>query len=496
MTYNDGMTMHPLMVFTLSGLFFAVAFIYSSCFWCFIPAFIFLLYGITLERSVLKLFAYGTLTGTLHYAGSFFWVWSTFPIQWLADAPVAIQLSAIGVYWVLTSIAMGLSGGVFVLLARMCINNVPRLLILVPVLWVASELFRSFLFSVYAFGPGSFLNVGFSYGYLGYLLAEEPHLLQFASLAGVYGLSYLAALIGTGAFVLCNQKRKVQAAALVLTGMVVILSFLVPPFAVHKNQNTGTEVIAIEMYFDHQFDSQEGAALIKHEALEEAVGYALRQNPDAIILSEEAQFRKGFATDEALIAWAHAQTEKTDIVIVDSGPAIDDRGTDVLRSYMYDLRDNGVYFVDKRYLVPQGEYLSYMYRFLLSFFLSSEEEKQVNDFARFKPGIASDDARYPKHLPGILFCFETMVPYGVRHAQHFRDPAFIAHPISHSWFVDPFSLEYQLDAMLKVSAVWNAIPIVSAGSMTESKLFLPNGEMQFGEILREGEHWKVRRFTF
>ncbi len=444
----------------------------------------------------MRLFLYGTLAGTLHYGGSFFWVWSTFPIQWLAEAPVVIQLAAIGVYWVLTSSAMGISGGVFAVITRACMLNVPRTLLFVPLLWVATEIFRSFLFSVYAFGPGSFLNMGFSYGYLGYLLAEEPHMLQLAAIAGVYGLSYIAALIGTCTFILCVHSRRTQAATVVITTVAVAASMLLPVVTVHEHATLGREVIAIETYFSHRFESQEGAAQVKHEELKKAVGSALRNGPDTIILSEDAQLESAFTDTEALLLWAHAQTQKTDTVIVDSGPAVDDRGVDVLRAHMYDLRDNAAYFFDKRYLVPQGEYLSYMYRFLLSFFLSDEEMAHVEDFTRFEPGTVHDEASYPQHLPGILFCFETMVPYGVRMAQHYRYPDFIAHPISHSWFTDPFSLEYQLDAMLKVSAVWNDVPIVSAGSMTESKLFLPDGKMYLGEVLEEDLYWKVRRFSF
>lgn len=486
----------PLFSFIVSGLLFGVSFVLSFAYWCFIPAFVLMLWGIAKEHSHRNLFLFGTITGTLHYAGSFYWVWSTFPIQWMPDAPLWIQMSAIGFYWGLTSFAMGLSGGMFALLAKRAGNTASALLLYIPIVWVVTEVFRSFLFSVYAFGPGSFLNIGFSYGYLGYLLAEERHLLQLSALGGVYALSYIAALVGTLAY-LCIVHRIFRKPA-VLSGVAGLLlcAVLVPAIPVHSDPHQGTRVIALETYFVHSNTENEDERAQRKAAVLEAVSLALQESPDAVVLPEDLRLTDGFDSMDAFFTWALAQSPTTSVVIIDNGPAIDARGYNVLRSYTYDLRTRSVYFSDKRYLVPQGEYISYLHTFVLSLFLPKEKLDAIKDFARFRPGVTTDNPAYPSYLPGILFCFETMVPYGVKRAAHFRSPEFIAHPISHSWFNNPFSLEYQLTSMLKVSAVWNDIPVVSAGDMTQSKLFLPSGGVDEGRILKEGDRWKLREFTF
>ena len=184
------------------------------------------------------------------------------------------------------------------------------------------------------------------------------------------------------------------------------------------------------------------------------------------------------------------------MVIIDNGPAVDARGESVTRAYMYDLSTESIYFFDKKYLVPQGEFLSYIHEFALELLTDEKQMDKIEHAARFKAGIVADNEHIPEHLPGILFCFETMIPYGVYAAKIYRDPDFIVHPISHAWFTNPFSLEYELGSMLKVHAVWNRIPIISSGSMTESEMYLPSGAVDEGEIIEAQEHWMLKRFSF
>jgi hypothetical protein len=50
--------------------------------------------------------------------------------------------------------------------------------------------------------------------------------------------------------------------------------------------------------------------------------------------------------------------------------------------------------------------------------------------------------------------------------------------------------------MLSVQAVWNNVPIVSAGNMSPSKLYLPNGTIKTGELLESHQLWSLKQFTF
>ena len=77
-----------------------------------------------------------------------------------------------------------------------------------------------------------------------------------------------------------------------------------------------------------------------------------------------------------------------------------------------------------------------------------------------------------------------------------RKLPFVAHPISHAWFHSSKILWQQQDVMLRIQARWQGIPIVSAGNMMQGKLYLPNGQIDNGEIIESGDGWNITKFVF
>jgi apolipoprotein N-acyltransferase len=97
-----------------------------------------------------------------------------------------------------------------------------------------------------------------------------------------------------------------------------------------------------------------------------------------------------------------------------------------------------------------------------------------------------------QEYPGLLFCFEGISPTGVRQILEEReDTPFIAHPISHAWFHEPEEVWHQLDAALKVQAVWNDMTIASAGRHAKSKVYFPDGSIVVPEPVASGHYWEV-----
>jgi apolipoprotein N-acyltransferase len=319
-------------------------------------------------------------------------------------------------------------------------------------------------------------------------------MLWLANIAGVYGLSYVASLFGVLAFLFLVKKLYKKMPYNVAIA-VLCTAIIIAPGLSTSDQKIDKEVISLEAYFDREFLAQENARALKNAEVKEAIALALKQDPDVIVTPEDVRWSDSFETTADLFAWVKEQTSSRDVVIIDTGPAVDARGENVIRAYMYDLSTESIYFFDKKFLVPQGEFLSYIHELGLSLLTSKEQMETIHETVRFKAGVIDDSELVPQHLPGILFCFETMVPYGVKKAASYRDPDLIVHPISHAWFTDPSSLEYQLNSMLKVHAVWNNIPIVTSGSMTDSKMYLPSGEVGEGEVIKTAPHWTLKRFS-
>jgi len=484
-----------LFVWPAAALLFGLSFISPYLFWCFIPAFALLLYVIKKGRSYPEVFFCGWVIGSFQYAGSFLWVWTTYPINWIPDVHVLIQLSAIGFYWTLTSSVMGIAAGLFAVSLKRFSRFSNDLLVFAPSFWLASELLKSLIFSIYTFGDGGFVSFGFSFGYIGYLLADYGALLQMATVFGVYGLSFVCALIATLVYLFFAHKFYRKKAYLISACILLALPFLASFVYVRPYEKTSTEVFVVEAYFDKEFYAQGDVAGIKQGSIKTAVAEALQAGAQTIVMPEDVSIGHSFATREELFEWISQLAPDREVVIVDNAPATDSRGEQVIRTYIHDTRTETSYFLDKQYLVPQGEFMSAVHSYLLSLFVTPQEHENILGYTKARYGVIRNSAAIPEDLPGVLFCFETAVPYAVKEALQVRKSPFIAHSISHSWFTEPDSLESQLDQMLRVHAVWNNVPIVSAGTMVESHVYLPDGSIQKGETIKRGDYWSVKKFS-
>ena len=344
-------------------------------------------------------------------------------------------------------------------------------------------------------GEGSIVSADFSFGYLGYHLAATPLTLWFSTVAGVYGLSYVASLVGCAAYWLLRGTQGQRVQAVVVTSASISLFVVLALFSgLPKDQVLSIDVISIDTTFNKHFNALEGAADMKKEAILEALKAALARDPHTVIFPEDARISDYFASAEELFAWVDMHSDGSTVSIIDNGPKMDARGQTVVRTYLYDIEQKQVYFFDKKYLVPQGEFMSYLHSFIVGLFVEDDEFQRIKNETKMHAGVIEDSSSVPNYLPGVLFCFETMVPLSVKRIESLRSHPFVAHSISHSWFAQPATLEYQLGLMMKVHAVWNGVSIVSAGNMAQGMHYKPSGKVDEGAVLERTQWWTLRHF--
>ena len=87
---------------------------------------------------------------------------------------------------------------------------------------------------------------------------------------------------------------------------------------------------------------------------------------------------------------------------------------------------------DKEYLVANGEFLAYFFEKILLLFTSHEMYMRIIGNFPYARGTQYDTASLPKDLPAVLFCSESVSPFGVKRAMAARHPDFVAHVISHA----------------------------------------------------------------
>lgn len=423
------------------------------------------------------------------------WFLSTYPIEWI-DLPLGVfELPVIIFYIGTVAFFLSLGGGGLALLWFLLKKRVPHFLAaaLFALLWVVAEVLGSFGFSLGTLGEGSNLNSMFSFGYLGYALGIHPLLLQGAVVAGVYGLSFLGALLGFGLYTL-YQKMTYQRFWLVSVSFVLVLLATAKLFIQTVPEYAGQTVVIIDTHFSSEVQKQDDGELYKQTQLTAAVSAAVALRPDYIILPEDSGYSDATISPIGSYRLFRFQSGDAPVVLIDSGRFLIEDGS-TLRAIIYDGISKTAYATDKQYLVPQGEFMPKFYSVTLQLLGMGETASVVAKKLSYRPGPLATQVDFPAHIPGVLFCFESADPRGVRKLLQERIVPFVAHPISHAWFHESQILWQQQDVMLKMQALWNNVEIVSAGNMMSGALYTKRGKKITPTPVVSGESWQVSVVT-
>jgi len=469
---------------TVSGLLLGFSLIHPWLWPLVFVGTVFTFYIVANSDTAKEAFKYGWVIGTFKILVSLIWFWSTYPMDWLGLKPGLLQILLVSLYWVPAGLTLGLGLGIAAWIYKKYCHHLstPKLFLVVPLLWVAAEISGAVIFSIYTLGPGSYLTLGFSFGQTGYALVSIGLFRYVAIVGGVYLMSFFVAL---GALSVLILKRKTN---LLLVAILTVLIIFVPVPKNNMNE-AGTQVALIETSFPPNTKTASVPLFDRQQAYNDLVRYALVSESDVIILPEDSRFTGFFVNEEQVFSFISSITDR-DVILIDS-MRVEEEGKTVLRAYIYDTSNNTRYEFDKQYLVPQGEYIPWVYQGLIALLGPQDfTHKAVTDTV-YEPGINQSDINLPKNIPPVLFCFESVTPFGVFKAN--RDTApFVAHLVSHGWFKrEPQILWHQLDAMLRTQALFNRVPIVQSANLAPAKIYWPDGSTEFPKIIAESGYWKL-----
>jgi apolipoprotein N-acyltransferase len=133
-------------------------------------------------HSLIRAFGLGVATGLVYFAGTLYWITRVMAVYGGLSGWVAVLVNALLVAY------LALFPGLFaVVMRRLLVVYGARALMAAPLVWVATELGRRYLFG------------GFPWVLLGYSQATTLPVAQLASLFGVYGVSALLASVSAAA---------------------------------------------------------------------------------------------------------------------------------------------------------------------------------------------------------------------------------------------------------------------------------------------------------
>jgi apolipoprotein N-acyltransferase len=434
----------------------------------------------------------GLVAWTIKSLAALIWFLSVYPIEWLPFSLGKIELLIVIFYWVTNSLWLGVGGMVAaVLIKKMHALRMttPVLILMSSLAWVSSELVGSFVFSIMTYGAGGAITSAFSFGYVGYLLSQHEWLLQLARVYGVYSLSLCAVLLALGVLAgIRNKKWRV----LVVGGAVFWVSGFIPVPS-SSEADSYHSVLTIDTTIPISLSHTAEGRVKRQQILEQAMQSALSFSSDYIVLPEDTQyFNQSVSSQQEKNTFQFLHSNPRTI-IVDTGRARVEEGA-VLQAFTYNGRENTIDISHKRYLVPQGEFMPYFYATLLRLLGFASAIETIEKDISYVVGPLTNQRDSEKSTPGILYCFESVSPWGVKKiVEEKGEVPFIAHPISHGWFNEPTFLWKSLDSMLQVQAVWSQQYIVSAGAHMSGQVFTPQGEIVTPENIASGEYWTVRQ---
>lgn len=462
-----------------------------------LPGLVLFIFATLKSTNIKEVFLGGWFVGTMKLSGAISWWWYAYPLDWLSIGLPIVELIGIAFFWLLISVSGGLAFA-FVASAvfKQKMQSFKLLLLTFPLIWLFGEVMQSFFLSLIFLGPGSYVNANLAYGYVGLSLANFDFVLSLARFGGVYSLTFLTAFASTLAYGFLRNKNENK--KLLIMGSFLLFAVLLFSnfynFFIKLPTRNEANVIALNTVFPAASLSSEEGVRYKSETVLKAVKVALSYSPDYIVLPEDSRLTLSFDSRQSALEYLLEISADPKTVLVDTSRYQINEQSVVLRAFIYDLGEEEVYVIDKQFLVPQGEYVPYLYKLIVSVFGGKRLVDKMEQNQNYIPGPYKSSADSNVGLPGVLFCYGSVSGRGVSSLPNLNKIPFVAHPISHAWFHQPILLWHQQDTMLKVQAIWNQKHIVSAGNMFQGRWYKSNGDIEKGTELISEQDWSLVQY--
>jgi apolipoprotein N-acyltransferase len=426
--------------------------------------------------SITESFRIGFVAGLIHYLTLLYWVVPVMRIY--GYLPIYLCI----VILLLFAAVLALFPAVFCA-ALTAVGRTPlRCLIAIPLLWVALEYIRTFVFT------------GFPWELLGYSQYLRLHLIQIADLFGVYGVSFLIALSNSAVFFAVMfitrktwRNRRISTSVLVCAIMVLVSGLLLTLIYGSRRIKTTdrltatsptTRITVVQPNINQavKWDPAFQASTVKtNNRLSLS---AKPENPDLIVWPESATpFYLFYDKEPTREVLEGIQKCDTDFLI--GSPSFDRRDGNIVyynSAYLIRPKSKIVSKYDKAHLVPYGEYVP----FKRWFPFLGKVVAQVGDFQAGEPGKTLP---WEKGAIGVQICYEIIFP-GLSRAMVKNNAVLLINITNDAWF-GTTSGPYQHFSMTVFRAVENRRALARAAQTGISGFIDPAGRILISTPLQE-----------
>ena len=450
------LTSDSVFLAVLSGLLLFLSFPKYGSGWLAWIAFIPLFFALRRAASITQGLLLGFITGIVSYVGIIYWIASVITNYGYLPLYLGIILMLLLACYLSIYIAL-FAGGIVYFREKIAIYFTA------PVLWICMEYCKSCLLT------------GFPWENLGYSQYLNFYFIQFADIAGVFGLSFLIVIVNATIFEVINKRSRKEfilavVVFLILAG-VYIYGFCRLDQVNKVIQNApGMEVSLIQGNIDQSIKWNEN---YQRETLNIYERLSLKNAPSngSLIIWPETAAPFSFQNMNNLHDQVVTLSMKTKSwLIFGSVSYLLKKGNDDYYNSAYLLSPSGEIRgkYDKVHLVPYGEYVPL--RNVLPFV--KKLTAGIGDFGT-GPGY------YPLSLGdkkiGILICYEAILPFATRMYKK-RSAELLVNITNDAWF-GTTSAPFQHFSMAIFRAVETRLYLVRSANTGISGIIDPSGKI-------------------
>lgn len=393
-------------------------------------------------------FKAGLLLGIPYFFGTQYWIYHS--IHYFGGMAFVPSLAVVLLLALYESLYTALFGMFF----SMKIKSTPLpALLLAPVLWVVLEFVRSYAFT------------GFPWSIVGYTQYRFLHLIQFADITGVYGVSFLVVAINGAVAEYFIAKKRLRNMPLfnftyTITGLVLLVAAIgaisaYGYFRLHQRR-PGEPVRISVVQGNIRQDQKWNPAYERYvmDTYEKLTASAMGRKP-AMVVWPESAVPFYFGADKPLTEELEAFQKNLGAYLLFGAVTVKGQGLLANSAILLEPSGTVAYQYDKIHLVPFGEYVP-LKRVL--FFL----DKLVTGIGDYVPGkdYVKAETSFGKFATPV--CYEIIFPGLVR--KFYKDGGDLIVTITNdAWFGDTAG-PYQHFSMAVLRAVENRKPVVRAAN--------------------------------
>jgi len=436
-------------------------------------------------------FFFSFIVGLIYFGSVFIFLFDAYPITWAYIEGRWISIIFITFTWVITTILFSFFIGLWgIFSAYISLHLKVISITAVAALWVLLEWIRAFSFSLVWWNTSALVGPHWTYGAVGYSLAESPLLLSLSSLGGVYLLSFVIVFFNGLFFTFVNTQKKTKKTYGVLLAFICIL--LVVSFISYTQSDAQASraktirVASIHTTFgpDYFLSSPE-AEPVKNIIIMNLFDQIIFENehPNLIILPENTGYLESLSEIGKKKLLSRVSKDK-DIMIIDSHRErrASDNDTSILE---FETKTEGPQTYVKKLLVPGAEYLPKFVEYVGNVFLKKNWQLPFKEQVAFTKGGEMSIGTLGDLKVGALFCSEAFTPSLYRETVNLG-ANLLVNSASHSLLHDSKTIYSQVVKFSKVRAAENNRYYIQAGNVVPSFVITNHGRM-IAETSREKE---------